>query len=183
LKQPWREIFDAADRALELEPEEQRAFVEQYLLDHPAEGAELKALIERAESPSSLEMPASVFAAPLLREDSGEESNDTLSDSHNDGAVFGPYRVRREVGWGKGLDRPALEGRSYQLSHSHGEQSARDAFRQERGRSRSLSFRCVVQHSDQGGRGAIDLVAGTPERNPRRFRGWECSDTVSTERE
>lgn len=100
MTQPWREIFDAADRALELEPAEQRAFVEQYLLDHPAEGAELKALIEGADAPSSLEMPASVFAAPLLREKGSDDTNETGSGSQNEGAVFGPYRVRREIGWG-----------------------------------------------------------------------------------
>jgi eukaryotic-like serine/threonine-protein kinase len=100
LTQAWREIFDAADRALELEPAEQRAFVEQYLVDHPAQGLELKALIEGADAPSSLEMAASVFAAPLLAEDGRDERSDTGGGSHDEGAVFGPYRVRREIGWG-----------------------------------------------------------------------------------
>ncbi|MEO7684501.1 MAG: protein kinase [Gemmatimonadaceae bacterium] len=100
MTQLWREIFDAADRALEMEPAEQRAFVEEYLAEHPAEGIELKALIDGADAVSSLEIPASVFAAPLLREAPGDDPEDAGGRSQSEGAVFGPYRVRREVGWG-----------------------------------------------------------------------------------
>lgn len=100
MTQLWREIFDAADRALEMEPAEQRAFLEAYSAEHPAEGIELKALLDGADTFSSLEVPASVFAAPLLREDLDEDSEEDGGNSHSGGTVFGPYRVRREVGWG-----------------------------------------------------------------------------------
>ena len=43
----WREVFEAADSALELEPAEREAFLDRCLVDHPAVGAELKALRRR----------------------------------------------------------------------------------------------------------------------------------------
>jgi serine/threonine-protein kinase len=100
LTQAWREIFDAADRALDLEPAEQRAFIEQYQAEHPAEGIELKALIECAARESALESPACVFAAPLLRETTDDDTRSANGKSHDDGASFGPYRIQREIGWG-----------------------------------------------------------------------------------
>ncbi len=95
---PWREIFEAADRAFELEPDEQRAFIDRYVLEQPEIGIELKAIIDNAGASSMLETPASMFAAPLLREDA--DARGVGGDDAGSGATFGPYRVLSEVGWG-----------------------------------------------------------------------------------
>ena len=100
LAEVWREVFEAADSALELEPAERQAFIDRCLENHPAIGAELKALIDAAAAASTLETPAAEFAAPFIN---GVEFNDEggVGDIDN-GAVsmFGPYRVRREIGSG-----------------------------------------------------------------------------------
>ena len=95
----WRDVFDAADRALELHGAERRAFVERCVVENPAVGAELKALIESGEHASVLEHPASEFSAPFLHE---PEPNETSSVTTPNGemASFGAYRVRRELGSG-----------------------------------------------------------------------------------
>src|SRR5687768_5249461 len=99
LVEVWREVFEAADRALELEPAERQAFIDRCLENHPAIGAELKALIDAAAAASTLETPAAEFAAPFLN---GVELDDDVAGDDNNGAVsmFGPYRVRREIGSG-----------------------------------------------------------------------------------
>jgi hypothetical protein len=42
----WRQIFAAADEALELAPAQRREFVERWQTEHPELGDELRALIE-----------------------------------------------------------------------------------------------------------------------------------------
>ncbi|MDP9202766.1 MAG: protein kinase [Gemmatimonadota bacterium] len=96
LTQLWREVFDAADRALELEPGERQTFLERCLEEFPVVGAELVALIDAASAASALETPASVFAAPLLHEAAGNSH----AVDNGDRSTYGPYRVRREVGRG-----------------------------------------------------------------------------------
>jgi len=95
----WRDVFAAADDALELDPKDLREFVKQWVEKDPGVGAELKALIESADQASVLEAPAALFAAPFLQAAASDpitEDNDleyTLPS-------FGPYRVRREIGSG-----------------------------------------------------------------------------------
>jgi eukaryotic-like serine/threonine-protein kinase len=96
----WREVFEAADSALELEPAERQAFIDRCLEDHPAIGAELKALIDAAAAASTLETPAAEFAAPLLQNRAGDDASGTSGDLYGDASMFGPYRVRREIGSG-----------------------------------------------------------------------------------
>jgi serine/threonine-protein kinase len=96
--QLWRDVFEAADRALELDPRDRRAFIEQLLEENPPLGAELQALIESGENPSVLEHPASSFAAPFL--DAGTDSPDGVTSPNGDTPIFGAYRVRREIGSG-----------------------------------------------------------------------------------
>jgi serine/threonine-protein kinase len=97
----WRDVFAAADRALELEPDAQRAFVDRCTLEQPAVGAELKAMLDGATHPSALESPASEFAAPFLHDAMRSEppvDDDAIAvDSL---PPFGPYRVLRELGSG-----------------------------------------------------------------------------------
>ena len=59
----WRDVFEAADRALEMEPAERERFLDRCLDEHPKIGVELKALIDAAAAVSTLETPAAVFAA------------------------------------------------------------------------------------------------------------------------
>ena len=95
-------MFDAADRALELEPADRRTFVERCLEEYPAVGAELKALIDAASAASALETPASVFSAPFLTRasENGDAVNNGDVVDNGELSMFGPYRVRREVGRG-----------------------------------------------------------------------------------
>jgi serine/threonine-protein kinase len=100
MTQLWRDVFEAADLALDLEPEAQRAFVRHCLAEDPAIGAELKALIDGAARASVLESSASAFAAPFLQE--AIRGDPPTIGEEMDGAmpVFGAYRVRRELGSG-----------------------------------------------------------------------------------
>jgi Tol biopolymer transport system component/serine/threonine protein kinase len=100
LTELWREVFEAADLALELEPEAQRAFVRRCLAEQPAMGSELKALIDGAAKATALETPASTFAAPFLHD--AIRGDPPAADDEPGGAMpaFGPYRVRRELGSG-----------------------------------------------------------------------------------
>ena len=95
----WRDVFEAADRALELHGPERRAFVQRCVEENPAVGAELQALIESGEHQSVLEHPASVFSAPFLHEPEVAEPS-AVPSPNGDGAHFGAYRVRRELGSG-----------------------------------------------------------------------------------
>ncbi|MFL5608505.1 MAG: protein kinase domain-containing protein [Gemmatimonadaceae bacterium] len=99
LTQLWQEVFEAADRALELEPEAQRAFVQRCLAEHPAVGCELKAIIEGAAKASALETSASAFAAPFLHAAMRDDPSDD-EDAGNSMPAFGNYRVLREIGSG-----------------------------------------------------------------------------------
>ncbi|HEY2851892.1 MAG TPA: protein kinase [Gemmatimonadaceae bacterium] len=95
----WRDVFEAADRALELHGAERRAFIDQCLNDNPTVGGELKALIESGEHESVLEHSASAFSAPFLHEaDAVGEPGIELPNGET--AHFGAYRVRREIGSG-----------------------------------------------------------------------------------
>jgi serine/threonine-protein kinase len=101
----WRAVFRAADRALELEPTEQRTFVARCLAEDPLVGMELQALIDTAELPSALETPAAAFAAPFLdeiahEEVQGDDAREGEADAGPVSLTFGPYRVRRELGSG-----------------------------------------------------------------------------------
>ena len=58
----WREVFAAADRALEMELAERQAFIERCLQEDAVLGAELKALLEGAEAASFFETPAAALA-------------------------------------------------------------------------------------------------------------------------
>jgi Serine/threonine protein kinase len=96
----WREVFAAADRALELDPGAQRAFVERCVAEQPAMGAELRAVLDGADAASALESPASEFAAPFLHD--AMRDDPSLADGEPIDALppFGPYRVLRELGSG-----------------------------------------------------------------------------------
>ena len=89
----WREIFDAFDRALELEPSEREAFVSQCSASDPVLGAELRALFARAREASALDTPAAAFAE-LIFADAGAVGP-TLPDE-----LVGPYRVVATIGRG-----------------------------------------------------------------------------------
>jgi serine/threonine-protein kinase len=95
----WREVFEAADRALELHGVERRAFIEKCIDDNPSLGAELKALLESGEHPSVLEYPASTFAASFLHEAEAMDASG-IAAPNGDVPTFGAYRVRRELGSG-----------------------------------------------------------------------------------
>ncbi|MDP9178706.1 MAG: serine/threonine-protein kinase, partial [Gemmatimonadota bacterium] len=100
LVERWREVFDTADSALELEPAERQAFLDQCLENHPSIGAEVKALIEAAAAASTLETPAAEFAAPFLQGVASIDEPDGDGDRSDAVSMFGPYRVRREIGSG-----------------------------------------------------------------------------------
>ena len=97
----WRDVFEAADQALELQGAERRAFVQRCIDENPALGAELKALIESADTASVLEKPASTFAAPFMDEAENAGGADlAATNGDTSGPTFGAYRVRRELGSG-----------------------------------------------------------------------------------
>ena len=95
----WRDVFHAADRALELHGAERRAFIERCSEENPTVGAELRALIESGEHASVLEHPASTFSAPFLHEAEAAETSE-VSTPNGELPTFGAYRVRRELGSG-----------------------------------------------------------------------------------
>ena len=55
LMELWRDVFEAADRALEMEPAERERFLDRCLDEHPKIGVELKALIDAAAAVSAPE--------------------------------------------------------------------------------------------------------------------------------
>ncbi|MDF2774444.1 MAG: hypothetical protein K0S86_3944 [Geminicoccaceae bacterium] len=91
----WRRVLDAADHALELTPEKRTVFLDQCSAEDPALGAELRALLAGAETPSPMDEPASAFAAPIVSALTRERGATT--DQQSD---FGPYRIIRELGRG-----------------------------------------------------------------------------------
>ena len=95
----WREVFEAADRALELHGADRRAFIDRCIDDNPSLGAELKALLESGEHPSVLEHPASTFAASFLHEADAVDATGIVAPN-GEMPLFGAYRVRRELGSG-----------------------------------------------------------------------------------
>jgi eukaryotic-like serine/threonine-protein kinase len=90
----WRRVFDAADRALELEPPDRRAFLEQCRADDAALGADVAALLEGAEAAPVLDTPAAALAAPLF------DDSLVLPDPTDARSRFGSYRILRELGRG-----------------------------------------------------------------------------------
>ena len=71
----WRRVMDAADRALELAPEEREAFISRSLDEDPEFGVELRALFAGADVASPLDGPAERFAAPIFAELADHEAN------------------------------------------------------------------------------------------------------------
>jgi len=90
----WRRVFDAADRALELTPDERTAFIERCTAEDPTLGAELRALLASGEIASPLDGPATEFARPIFDELAPEPASAHPLSS------FGPYRILRELGRG-----------------------------------------------------------------------------------
>jgi len=90
----WREVFDAADRALALDLEEREVFVAHCSADDPALGAELKALLASADGASVLDSSAAAFAEPLLA-DLSPEPDPVAPQSR-----IGPYRIVGDIGRG-----------------------------------------------------------------------------------
>jgi serine/threonine protein kinase len=95
----WRDVFQKADRAFELQGAERRAFIQRCVDENPTVGAELRALIESGEHESVLENPASTFAAPFLHEAETVEASE-IAAPNGGMPTFGAYRVRRELGSG-----------------------------------------------------------------------------------
>lgn len=93
----WREVFEMADTALDLDPAARAIFIDRCVEQRPAIGKELKALIEGADAAISLETPAATFAAPFAIDTRFQF--DVAADV-NQPTMFGPYRVRREIGSG-----------------------------------------------------------------------------------
>ena len=89
----WRQLFAAADEALDLPAERREAFITERCADDPALGVELRALLASAEAVSPLDTPAAALAAPFVAELSREP--DMLPVSR-----IGPYRVLQEIGRG-----------------------------------------------------------------------------------
>lgn len=92
----WREVFRLADRALELDAVEQQEFVQRCIDDNPAVGAELRSLIDSSTAESALEDSASSFAAAIVEDARARRDTPPTLDQ----AMFGPYRVSREIGRG-----------------------------------------------------------------------------------
>jgi eukaryotic-like serine/threonine-protein kinase len=90
----WRRVFDAADRALELEAAERMAFLEQCSASDPVLARELRALLSNAEAASPLDQPASAFAAPII------EELESIPNPVAPGSRFGAYRIVGEIGRG-----------------------------------------------------------------------------------
>jgi eukaryotic-like serine/threonine-protein kinase len=94
----WREVFDIADTALDLEPLARARFIQRCIEQRPAIGYELKALIDGADAAISLETPAATFVAPLALD--GRLELERSADASEQTTLFGPYRLLREIGSG-----------------------------------------------------------------------------------
>ena len=68
----WRQVFTAADEALDLPTERREAFIAERCADDPALGVELRELLASAEAVSPLDTSAAALAAPLVAELSRE---------------------------------------------------------------------------------------------------------------
>ena len=90
----WREVFAAADHALDLSPAERETFIKQCSTDDPVLGAELEALLGSADSASALDGSAATFAGPMLG-DLPLELIDVGPPSR-----IGPYRILEAIGRG-----------------------------------------------------------------------------------
>ena len=91
----WRRLFDAADQALELTPEDQAALLQQCAAEDAAFGAELSALLAAADCASPLDEGAVAFATPMLNQLSHEPGK-----AKQEASACGPYRILRELGHG-----------------------------------------------------------------------------------
>ena len=89
----WRQLFAAADEALDLPPESREAFIARRCADDPALGAQLRTLLADAEARSPLDTPAAALAAPLVDELSPQPDVRPVSR-------VGPYRILEEIGRG-----------------------------------------------------------------------------------
>ena len=90
----WRRLFEAADHALDLDPNEREAFLMQCRTDDPAFGEELQDFLLSAERVTALEVPAAEFA-PVF------DDRSALADPGADATTrFGPYRILEEIGRG-----------------------------------------------------------------------------------
>jgi len=89
----WRQVFAAADQALELLGDAREVFVGRWCTDHPALGPELRALLASGDTRSTLDVPAAALAAPLLAQLSLERDTGLVSR-------IGSYRVVQEIGRG-----------------------------------------------------------------------------------
>src|SRR5215510_3911986 len=89
-----RQLLDAADCALELDPGERTEFVERCCADDPTLGAELKALLANAESATPLDGTAAAYVEPLLI---AGPPPVVVPDATS---RIGPYRILRQIGRG-----------------------------------------------------------------------------------
>ena len=89
----WRQLFAAADRALELSDDERDAYVARLFIDDPALGAELERFLASAGGSSPLDTPAAALMAPLLAKLPGEPRMSVPF-------ALGPYQIVREIGRG-----------------------------------------------------------------------------------
>ncbi len=94
----WRRIEHVLDAALELPAGERATFVGEACAGDAALVAQVQALIALTETPSVLDSPASVYAAPMI--EIAAPGMEAALDHVSVGAIFGEYRVVRELGRG-----------------------------------------------------------------------------------
>jgi serine/threonine-protein kinase len=94
----WRRIERVLDAALELPAGERATYVGQACGGDAGLMAQVEALIALTDTPSLLDTPASVYAAPML--DVAVPVADAALDQVQGGAVFGEYCVVRVLGRG-----------------------------------------------------------------------------------
>ena len=94
----WRRIEHVLDAALALPAGERATYVGNACAGDAALVAQVQSLIVLADSPSLLDSPASVYAAPML--EVAAPWAEPAQDQVGSGAVFGQYCVVRELGRG-----------------------------------------------------------------------------------